>query len=425
MKRLAAILLLLLAACGTNPTPQPPKPPTGIWDVSVAVFDNTGRRVAAAHVELAGVAKDANDFGWAYYTLQAGCYPLHVTKQGYTPADQQVCVDRHTRVPVTIALIAPPTPRLQPNGRIFYQDGKPWRWKGVTAFGLLNKFCQGTDIDPFLNAFQGFNVLRVFYYVEWPGTGWGIPPDECLHQFLTGASERGWYVELVALTGPKPIAEAQALVNHLFQVLESHPNALLELVNEPRVHDKVEPNQLTIPTTSVIWTDGLTVADHRGAWLNHHSSRDNEWVRRAHDFLEFWTGGGPNTPSDPAWKQPAIADEPAKPQDVPSATWDIDFRAYFAACSMMAGGATFHAESIKYGDLPTDRERQLAKVALDALNAFPEDTPLFGYRRIDENGATLRTYVVGNAMVRMRPTNKTAPEPGWVSLDDAGVLWSR
>jgi hypothetical protein len=62
---------------------------------------------------------------------------------------------------------------------------------------------------------------------------------------------------------------------------------------------------------------------------------------------------------------------------------------------------------------------------LAGLSAFPNDAVLANYERIVEEGVTLRTYKVGNAMVRIRPNNPTPPEPGWTSLDPAGILFTR
>ena len=316
--------------------------------------------------------------------------------------------------------------RILPKDKIFYDGPNPWRWKGVTAFGLMNRFAKGENIDPFLDAFEGFNVLRVFYYVDWPGTGWGIPTDDAVHRFLDYVGARGFHVELVLLTGLKGQHEAQDIVTHCFTEFGRHENLFIEEVNEPGVHDKVDPKILTEPLTPVVWTDGLTVAGHEGLYLTPHTPRDSEWARRAHDLLEYYSGGGPGSPSDPAFHEPAVADEPAKKEDVPAATWDVDFLFYFGACSLLGAGATFHFESGKYGHEPTEEELRLAKLALFALDAFPPDAPLGAYRRIDEKGNTSRTYVIGERyMVRGQPKTLTAPEPGWQSLEPLGVLWKK
>jgi len=122
---------------------------------------------------------------------------------------------------------------------------------------------------------------------------------------------------------------------------------------------------------------------------------------------------------------PIVSDEPIRP-DQATGDREGDFLAYFATCSILGAGATFHSESGKFGRVPTDDEQRLARLALQGLDAFPADASFGAYRRIDEQGHTLRTYTVGNrAMVRIRPQTLDAPEPGWVSRDGRGILWMR
>src|SRR6478752_7451793 len=215
MKRfLFYALTLTLSGC-IVPTPKPPQP---VWDFSVSVSDPQGQLQEGVHVTFAGLDKTTNDFGWAYYTVQSGCYPIRAEKphfKPYAPADC-VAVDRHKRLAVTLEPDAPPTPRLAAGGKLFTQNGLPWRWKGITAFGLAHRFCAGEDTSDFFTAAAGFNLLRVFLDVGWEGTGWAAPEDDCLHHFLAVAASRGFYVELVLLTGPMPIVDAQARVDHSF-----------------------------------------------------------------------------------------------------------------------------------------------------------------------------------------------------------------
>src|SRR5207253_93784 len=125
--------------------------------------------------------------------------------------------------------------------------------------------------------------------------------------------------------------------------------------------------------------------------------------------IEFFAGGGPNTPSDPAHHCPIVLDEPAKLQDV-GGDRVRDWRAYFGAAALLSGGATFHSETGKFGRTPTPAERELAAAALEGLNAFPADAPLGAYHRPVE--ASLRTYQVGSWMVRVRPETPTFSDPG-------------
>lgn len=305
--------------------------------------------------------------------------------------------------------------RLVPSGKLFKHEDKFWRWRGVTAFGLLARFEKGENIDDFLKAYEGFNLLRVFYY--WESIKAELPPDDVLHRFLEYVEGWGFHVELVLFTGP-PRPDAQQIVNHTFAEFAGHKNLVIELVNEPGVHEKVDPATLTVPPTEIPWTDGLTTAAHRGLYLTPHTPRDGEWERKAHDLKEYYDGGGPGSPSDPAIKQPAVGDEPAKKEDVVP---DVRaWRAYFGVCSLLGAGGTFHSERGKLGLPPDDADKPFVEATLEGLTAFPEDAPLGPYSRPEDS--SLRTYVVGHYMVRVRPTSLEGVVPG-AMLDKDGILW--
>jgi hypothetical protein len=357
-----------------------------------------------------GLQKEANDFGWVYYTISDGCHRLEIVKDGFkSTGSQPFCVNRATRFSIRLERIAPPTTRLTISGQIFYQDGHPWRWKGITAFGLAHRYCAGEDIEPFLTAAKGFNLLRVFLYVEWPDTGWTAPEDECLRRFTDMAGHRGFYVELTLLTGVKPIDQAQSLVTHYFTLLDDQPNVLIELVNEPHLYGKPDTSQLAVPVdTHLLWTSGdYDPADRmHGKYGVAHTPRDNEWPRKAHDLFEYFHGGGPGTPADPPHAFPIVADEPQRPDQAGYVA--ADFAAYFGVSSLLGAGGTFHFESGKYGKPPTPQEADCAAAALKALDFYPADAPLGGYSHdVPDEQATgsLRSYKVGPYKVRVRPTN--------------------
>lgn len=343
---------------------------------------------------------------------------------------------------------------LHPDRQIFRRaDGRPWRWKGVSAFPLCDRFARGENIDPFLFAFRGWNLLRVWDYVTWPSTGWESQPASMWREFLAYVAEWGFYVELTLLTDDSPVRvrPAQQLVRELTP--EAPVNLVYEIGNEPRANGKWIDIEALVPLcekSGRSWASGNNNADEAffGIDLTAHLPRDSEWPRKAHDLLEYYHGGGPSAPTDPAHHMPCIGDEPKRPdqcvndwrrrvrkqrQREPTrqeakAQWGsiaLDYRAHFGACAQLGGGATFHFEGGKFGRLPTDEEVLCAIHALAGLDAFPEDTPLGPYRRIDEQGKTSRTYVVGDSMTRIRPTTLAAPEPGWTALDDYGILWRR
>jgi hypothetical protein len=311
---------------------------------------------------------------------------------------------------------------LSTRGPIFLAGGQPWRWKGVTAFGLLNRFARGEDIGPFLADFAGFNILRVWPYVEWGATGWDSPPPDVTVAFLRRCAAAGFYVELTLLTddAPRRIDEARELVAVLTGAKPT--NLVLEIGNEPTTHKAIYTPALkdVCEASGFLYSSGDYEDSRRffGSFLTTHTARDGEWPRRAHDLVEFYHGGGPNDPSDPPHPVPIVADEPIRPDQ--AGFNDADFRAYFAAVSLLGAGGTFHFESGKYGQRPTPDERRIAAVVLDALNAYPADAPLGAYTRPVEN--SLRTYIVGAHMARVRPTGP--PPAGW-QCDASGIVCHR
>jgi len=347
----------------------------------------------------------------------------------------------------------PPRPTLVPletSGPIFLQAGQPWRWRGVSAFGQLDRFARGEDVSGFLEDFQGFNVLRVWTYVPWhakDGTfiGWNEPAPEVVLAFLERVARDGWYVEITLLTDDDTARIAYA--RHLVEVLAAArpPNVAIEIGNEPRTNGKAIDTralQAVLDASGLLYSSGDYEDSRRafGRYLTTHTARDDDWPRRAHDLLEWYAGGGPNDPSDPPHRVPIVADEPPKlPQDV-TGDREADTLAYYGTVSLLGAGGTFHFEQGKYSALkivqvdgvervvptdgrPTAEEKKFAALTLAGLNAFPVDAPRGAYRRPVER--SLRTYVVGNYMVRVRPETKDAPEAGWIGLDDLGVLWRK
>lgn len=315
--------------------------------------------------------------------------------------------------------------RLVANGPIFYQDGKAWRWMGVSMFPLMNRYARGDNIGPLFDSCRGFNTLRVWSYVTWPGTGWETPSLPVARQFVQRCADEGYYVYLTLLTDDDPGRVQQA--KDLAHAVGDLPNVILEIGNEPHVHKNIDVWALqdAVEQTGTPYASGENeLAPFIGAFLDAHTPRDSEWPRKCHDLLEYYHGGGPSAPSDPAHPVPCVAGEPIRPDQ---ALYDAeDFRAYFGGCAILGGGGTFHYEGGKYCQLPTASEQQCMDDALLGLLAFPPDAPRGAYRRIDEQGATSRTYVVGDrCMVRIRPATLTAPEPGWAPIDGSGILWRK
>ena len=302
---------------------------------------------------------------------------------------------------------------LRADGKILRTaDGAAWRWRGFSAFRLLDRFARGEDLEPFLTPYAvlGFNLLRVWPYVpakDWGAAAWDTPDTTTINAFVAAMGQQGWYVELTLLTDDDParLQWAQALVPQLAPA----PNLLLEAGNEPTTHKQIDTHALQgfLNGSGFLYASGDYEDSSRfyGTYLTAHTGRDAEWPRRAHDLLEYHNGGGPNTPADPAHRCPCVADEPPKLEDV-SGDRATDYLAYGGACALLGGGCTFHSETGKHALPPTPEEQTLASALAAGLLAFPADAPLGPYQHdtADEAASgSLRTYRVGPYGVRIRP----------------------
>jgi hypothetical protein len=136
-----------------------------------------------------------------------------------------------------------PLGRLTTSGVNFLDQGKPWKYRAVTAFTLLQDALQGNDQDEFLSHVHewGANTVRVFGM--WSVTGfdprWIAPYYDMLDWLCDQLAHQGLRLHFVAFTDQVPGSsvlmseEEQAdHVQRVANVLSWHDNALLELVNE-------------------------------------------------------------------------------------------------------------------------------------------------------------------------------------------------
>ncbi len=210
------------------------------------------------------------------------------------------------------------------------------------------------------------------------------------------------------------------------------PGLFLEGANEPEVQNPDStfidcgPLKSALEASGYPYTNGCYTEGAKrwwGTYITCHTQRDAEWPRRSHDAYDLWVKPADAPAGAQAVHAPCILDEPAKTQDV-SGDHVSDWKAYFGSGAFFGAGVTFHSKTGKFAQPPTAEEAQLAASALVGLGAFPADAPAdFRYSRVTDN--TLRTYVMGNYMVRIRPTTLQAPQPGWTMIDSAGILWRR
>ncbi len=437
-KRLLAALAALLATIAgyrVRPPSTPPEPSPETIAQWTATCDTIWREelYRDIHEDPDGLASCLDR---AKRGLDAAAIRADVQASAEWAEKHAPCPVGFVRVEGRCESVAIPIARLHPDGPIFRTaDGAAWRWKGVSAFALLHRFAAGENITDFLEAYRGYNVLRVWLYVprrNWGPEAWEPPPVATIRAFLARVARDGWYVELTLLTDDDParLPWARQLVRDL-AAPNPPPNLFLEIGNEPTTHKTIDTAALRadLETSGFLFSSGDYEDSSRffGSYLTAHTPRDAEWPRKAHDLLEYFTGGGPNATTDPAHRVPIVADEPIRPDEAPG-DLDVkqrDYYAYGASCALLGAGATFHAQSTKWAQLPTDEERVMAAALLAGLSTFPADARLGAYRRIDEGQGSLRTYAMGPHMVRIRSTTLDAPEAGWIGRDPWGIAWSR
>jgi hypothetical protein len=326
-----------------------------------------------------------------------------------------------------------PMTALTTAGRIFLRDGQPHRVKGASAFPLLDRYASTGDVSAHVTAYRdtGYNMFRVWPYVPSPpwDPAWNPPPNDVIIAFVRHLRDEGFTVEITLLTDDDParIPWARRLVEDFAAVRPE--NLLLEIGNEPLTHKNIRVEDLkdVCDRSGFLYSSGIYEDSGRtfGRYGTHHSLRDNEWPRRTHDALEFYNGGGPNAPSDPPHRMPWVLDEPIRPDEA-RGTLEAkrrDFYAYAAGASIMAAGATFHSTSGKSASVPDGEDGVCAEAFGRGLNVFPADAPNGPYERIVEN--TLRTYLVGPYMVRIRPQTPDPPRSGFRPLDEFAICFVR
>ncbi len=162
--------------------------------------------------------------------VAAGLYPV------WSPA-----VDARSGIPA-VQEAGQPVVRgaLRAEGRAFvYPDGSRFRWRGVTAFALLDQVARGRESDAraFLDWARatGFTVVRVLAMADGLFT---LRPEQgraALPRLLELVREADLYVELVALSDTRryPRLDLREHVRLVGGLCASVDHCLLEVANEP------------------------------------------------------------------------------------------------------------------------------------------------------------------------------------------------
>ncbi|MGE5837092.1 MAG: hypothetical protein ACM4AI_21640, partial [Acidobacteriota bacterium] len=189
--------------------------------------------------------------------------------------------------------------RIRANGRsLVCADGTIFRWRGVTAFRLVDLAADGREQEAvrYLDWAHrtGFNVVRVLSTLCcW----FDLPPEaglRALPKVLQLAAARGMHVQIVALAGTAPherSIDLEAQVRAIGDIAAAHDNAIVEIANEPkhstqdeRLHDFAYVDRLAgLVPEQVLTIGGSASTDDAmgpplGDLVTRHLSRlDNVW----------------------------------------------------------------------------------------------------------------------------------------------------
>src|SRR5687767_13153431 len=132
-----------------------------------------------------------------------------------------------------------PVQHLKISGTHFVRpDGRPFAWRGITAFQLLEMEAggRGAEADAYLKwaAAERLTVVRVLAMAKHLFT---LEPErgvKALDALLARAARHGLFVEVVALadTQEYPV-DIPAHVKRVGEICARHANALIEIANEP------------------------------------------------------------------------------------------------------------------------------------------------------------------------------------------------
>ncbi len=282
----------------------------------------------------------------------------------------------------------PPT-HLQIDGTRFRtSQGQPFQWRGLTAFRLVDYVADKNEQEAEkLLAWAEAQKLTVVRTLAMGGGFMDLKPQEgraALSRLLILAANHKLHVEVVALAGTMdmPVNLDEQLAT-LGETLGAHPNALLEIANEP-THPSQAPAvgkpDVLLALAARVPADipialGSIEADEsfaRGDYATWHAPRDNKLDGWAHVL-----GVAQGAEHLEKLKKPVVSDEPigagvkyepGRRDDAPAR-----FRASALLTRLAGLGATFHYEGGLQARIPEGRELECFNAWNEAWDLLPSD----------------------------------------------------
>lgn len=417
---LSLILPLALSACGpvkVSPTPQPPSSTTVASTLSIhtirAAHDDTPLPQAtgvlipdhgtatcitdpvSAWITCQSVADKDTHGGWL--TISAPDFKplvIRVPLVGEV-GDQGLDDARHQ---------AHETGWLRRVGsKVVTEDGQTWRGKGHSGFLLLQKYCDGQNIEAFLDdvVADGANYIRVLGMYD-GGLGVFRPQDYgdryfvCVDGLFNKLAERrlrgsfAVFADAQNSTAFKETPQQQAWLLRVNEHLRTHWNiAFAELVNE-YWNNGVNPRLFSRPPSDILWANGIGqekddfTGDGPGPYwdvVTHHSSRSDEWPRKIECRAII------DTLHVPCFEDEMMGASETNQPGHRSNNAD-DFGQAGGLCALWATGCLFHSDGgiLTEPDAPGSKVAGAAAAFFQGLDFAPNDAPNWPFQRGDNCG---------------------------------------
>jgi hypothetical protein len=331
--------------------------------------------------------------------------------------------------------------RLKPCGRdLCREDGSRFRWRGVTAFALLDLIADGRDRDA--RAFlqwardERFTIVRV---LAMNPKGWfdldASDGRRALPALLRLASEHQLHVQIVALanTAGKSESELAEQVREVGRICAAADNCLLEIANEPYHSSQARLQnaglmrkfQEQIPKDVV--TAWGAASDHNsdvmagGTYVVAHVARSGErWARvaRVRELADLSKRTGKfvvdNEPIGAAEKI-----ERSRRDTLPAA-----FFAQGVLSRLLEVGSTFHCSDCLEAKVPGPTQKACAEAFIAGATVVPDDVVMSEIDERTPHAATLRADM---AALGPRAFAGVSGNRGWLALvgegSDRDVVW--
>jgi hypothetical protein len=273
-----------------------------------------------------------------------------------------------------------------------YPDGRPFVWRGVTAFRLVDHLADGRELaaTAYLDWARdtGFTLVRTLSTVH----GWAdLAPEagaSALPRLLELAAARGLYVEVVAVGDSSSRRyDWRAHARRVAGICAAAPNCLFEFANEPghgaqdpALADMAAVDQMAADAVRdlphFLWTAGSAGADTAlvptGRYVVRHLDRGGEPLLIAGRVRELGALSA-------ITGKFTVNDEPIGADELDAALTGRQrvarpevFYAMAVLCRLFEVGCTFHLEDGLATVVPGPVQQEAARDFIEASRLLPE-----------------------------------------------------